>query len=873
MHYLSFWTYSYRGAAINMYKGLEFDCSPSELIPPTYAPGFTDPLPGGFNGQQICPITSGEQLLDRYDLNDAESDKWVHLAILVIFYLALNVIGAWVSVVVQWTKPTVEQWMMSDRTDSEASKTGTLHPLADKHGVELRFSNLCYDVNVKGADGKSTKLRLLNGVNGIVKPGRLTALVGSSGAGKSTLLDVLAGRKTGGETSGSILFNGQERDKYFSRWSGYVEQFDSHEPTQTVREAVEYSALLRLGGVPKDHLQKTVDHTLRLLDLDEYANIQIGDPLSGGLSPELRKKITIAVEYVKDPSLLFLDEPTTGLDAQSAANVAMLARRLANHSTVLCTIHQPSQEVVSLFDDVIVLQSGGKVVYHGPVNGLPTYFREQGLASFSPDCNVVDRALETVEKLSGDRGIDEAAPSDVVDIDLEQNEAGVDLHHAFSTSPLGVYLHDELAKPAVVAPFPQFHSSVAASFASQFFVLLRRFINSHMRSRVNTAARTLPFLFLGVFSGTLFWQLKQDQVGSFNRVPFVILSVMFCVFVAQTTIYLVVSGRETYYRESSSRMYRPLAFYLAEMVGDFPVVVGGSLLFSLTSYWLAGFKNDGDNFLKYILIIVIASLLGNAWATLVARLAPNAEFGTLIFTVPLVTFIAFAGFLGRNLFIFKGNHLPSISPSVCVLHVHRVVVLPLFACITLYFFSTNSHTSFILPNTQSILMQSLQYGRCSTTTTSFGTPSRSSFRENCKTWISTAQPTSWSTSLEVTPAALDSLYRTKAASLPSVLFLVATPTCKHLILNHPILPCSSGSTLPSLWESVWRATTRSVISTTSNVKKSTTHWCSWFMLMCQCAQHPFSGQLWSLRVTALAALRYSMQILTLPKSLVPSSFE
>lgn len=129
------------------------------------------------------------------------------------------------------------------------------------------------------------------------------------------MLDVLAGMKTGGHISGSIKVNGKPVNmETFKRISGYVEQFDSHLESATVREAITFSADLRLSSdrSPEDKAQ-LVEMVMDKLDLAPYADVLIGSPATGGLPPDIRKKVTIAVEVVMDPDLLFMDEPTTGL--------------------------------------------------------------------------------------------------------------------------------------------------------------------------------------------------------------------------------------------------------------------------------------------------------------------------------------------------------------------------------------------------------------------------------------------------------------------------------------------------------------------------------------------------------------------------------
>ncbi|KAK9233726.1 ABC-2 type transporter-domain-containing protein [Lipomyces kononenkoae] len=185
------------------------------------------------------------------------------------------------------------------------------------------WKNLTYTVKTPSGDRV-----LLDNVQGWVKPGMLGALMGSSGAGKTTLLDVLAQRKTEGTIHGSIMVDGRPLPVSFQRSAGYCEQLDVHEPYATVREALEFSALLRQSrDVPTEEKLKYVDTIIDLLELHDIADTLIGK-VGAGLSVEQRKRVTIGVELVSKPSILiFLDEPTSGLDGQSAYNTIRFLRR------------------------------------------------------------------------------------------------------------------------------------------------------------------------------------------------------------------------------------------------------------------------------------------------------------------------------------------------------------------------------------------------------------------------------------------------------------------------------------------------------------------------------------------------------------------
>ncbi len=202
----------------------------------------------------------------------------------------------------------------------------------------FQWSDVCYDIKIKGEPR-----RILDHVDGWVKPGTLTALMGVSGAGKTTLLDVLATRTTMGVITGDMLVDGKERDDSFQRKTGYVQQQDLHLSTSTVREALNFSALLRQPKhIPRAEKLAYVNEVIKLLDMDEYADAVVGVP-GEGLNVEQRKRLTIGVELAAKPELLlFLDEPTSGLDSQTSWAICDLMEKLTkNGQAVLCTVSAP----------------------------------------------------------------------------------------------------------------------------------------------------------------------------------------------------------------------------------------------------------------------------------------------------------------------------------------------------------------------------------------------------------------------------------------------------------------------------------------------------------------------------------------------------
>ena len=186
-----------------------------------------------------------------------------------------------------------------------------------KQTAIFSWRDVTYDIKIK-----KEERRILDHVDGWVKPGTLTALMGVSGAGKTTLLDVLATRVTMGVIGGDMYVDGRSRDDSFQRKTGYVQQQDLHLQTSTVREALNFSALLRQPAhVSRQEKLDYVDEVIKLLDMEAYADAVVGVP-GEGLNVEQRKRLTIGVELAAKPELLlFLDEPTSGLDSQTSLSL------------------------------------------------------------------------------------------------------------------------------------------------------------------------------------------------------------------------------------------------------------------------------------------------------------------------------------------------------------------------------------------------------------------------------------------------------------------------------------------------------------------------------------------------------------------------
>ena len=204
-----------------------------------------------------------------------------------------------------------------------------------------------------------------------------------------------------------MLVDGRERDSSFQRQTGYVQQQDLHLHTSTVREALEFSALLRQPAeYSREEKIRYVDYVIDLLGMQPYADAIVGTP-GKGLNVEQRKRLTIGVELAARPKLLlFFDEPTSGLDSQTSWNICDLMEKLTKAGqAILCTIHQPSAMLFQRFDRLLLLAKGGRTVYFGEIgqnaNVLLNYFERNGGASCPPGANPAEHMLEVIGAAPG----------------------------------------------------------------------------------------------------------------------------------------------------------------------------------------------------------------------------------------------------------------------------------------------------------------------------------------------------------------------------------------------------------------------------------------------------------------------------------------
>jgi ABC transport system ATP-binding/permease protein len=218
----------------------------------------------------------------------------------------------------------------------------------------------------------------LQNINVAETGGKLIGLMGASGSGKSTLLSVLNGSEN--PSSGRVLINGIDIHKEPHKVDGiigFIPQDDLLIEDLTVFENLYYSARLCFGHYSKEKISELVEKVLLNLGLSEIRNLKVGSPLQKTISGGQRKRLNIGLELLREPTVLFVDEPTSGLSSRDSENIMDLLKELSlRGKMIFVVIHQPSSDIFKMFDTLIILDVGGFQIYYGnPVESV-NYFQE-----------------------------------------------------------------------------------------------------------------------------------------------------------------------------------------------------------------------------------------------------------------------------------------------------------------------------------------------------------------------------------------------------------------------------------------------------------------------------------------------------------------
>uniref|UniRef100_A0AAR2LYE4 ABC transporter domain-containing protein n=1 Tax=Pygocentrus nattereri TaxID=42514 RepID=A0AAR2LYE4_PYGNA len=492
---------------------------------------------------------------------------------------------------------------------------------SSRHGATVSFHKIHYAVEMKSGwlcKRKVTHKDILIDINGIMRPG-MNAILGATGSGKSSFLDILAARKDPKGLSGEVLIDGAPQPPDFKCLSGYVVQDDVVMGTLTVRENLRFSAALRLPmSVSQKEKEKKVQQLIEELGLTKVADSRVGTQLIRGISGGERKRTNIGMELIIDPSVLFLDEPTTGLDASTANSVLSLLKRMSIHGrTIILSIHQPRYSIYRLFDSLTLL-AGGRQVYHGPAQSALEYFSEIGFIC-EPHNNPADFFLDVI---NGDF-------STVIQNRLEEKEEQCTssrqnieqrLVEEYKTWSYYRETKEELEKIMQGRNYSEKPKTrtitYKTSFNHQFKWVLKRTFRNLMLNPQTSFAQIGVTLFLALIVGAIFFNVPNTSEGIQNRHEY-------------------VSG---YYRVS--------VYFLSKILSDiltlrtFPAII-----FSCVAYWMIGYKANAGAFFFFMLSVAMTAYTATSMTMAISADQNVVAIANIFMTISFVFMMIFSGLL------------------------------------------------------------------------------------------------------------------------------------------------------------------------------------------------------------------------------------
>ncbi|KAH7846555.1 hypothetical protein Vadar_015347 [Vaccinium darrowii] len=525
---------------------------------------------------------------------------------------------------------------------------------------------------------RKVPLAILHEVSGIIKPGRLTLLLGPPSAGKTTLLLALAGELDPGlKVSGNVTYNGHEMNEFVpQRSSAYISQHDLHLGELTVRETLAFSARCQGVGSRYEMLQELsrrekeahikpdpdidifmkaislegeeasviTDYVIKILGLDICADTMVGDEMLRGISGGQKKRVTTGEMMVGPARALFMDEISTGLDSSTTFQIVNSIKRTTHilQGTCVISLLQPAPETYELFDDIILL-SDGQVVYQGPRENVLEFFEHMGFKC--PDRKGVADFLQEVTSRKDQEQYWARRDEPYGFVSVKE------FAEAFQSFHVGRKLDDELS-----IPFDKAKSHPAAlttnkygvskkqllkALISREYLLMKR--NSFVYIFKMTQLIIMSFIVMTVFLRTkMSKQTTEDGVIYMGALFFTLLLTMFN---GMAELALTIMKLPTFYKQRNLLFFPPWAYSLPVWILKIPItfIEVGILVF--TTYYVIGFDPNVGRLFKMYLLLLCINQMASGLFRLVASLGRNMIVANTFGSFALLAIVVLGGFI------------------------------------------------------------------------------------------------------------------------------------------------------------------------------------------------------------------------------------
>ncbi|KAJ7531928.1 hypothetical protein O6H91_14G065000 [Diphasiastrum complanatum] len=525
---------------------------------------------------------------------------------------------------------------------------------------------------------KKRVLNVLQDISGIIKPSRMTLLLGPPGSGKTTLLLALAGKLDHGlRVSGRISYNGHGLEEFVpQRTSAYISQTDLHIGEMTVRETLDFSGRCQGSGTRYDMLSEissrekqagikpdpdldaflkaaavegqensiVTDYVLKILGLDVCADTMVGNAMRRGISGGQKKRVTTGEMLVGPAKALFMDEISTGLDSSTTYQIVKCLQQSVHvmDGTMVVSLLQPDPETFQLFDDVILI-SEGQIVYQGPRDLVLEFFDTLGF--HCPERKGVADFLQEVTSRKDQQQywVNKSIPYHYISVK--------EFSEGFAKFYVGQNLFQELA-----TPFDKSKSHPAALVREKYALSNRELFRASLsrewllmkRNAFIYVFRTVQISIVATASMTLFLRTKMhhNTVTDGNKylgaLFFGLINVMFNGF---AELAMTIFRLPVFYKQRDLLFYPPWAFVIPTWILRIPVSILEAGIWVFLTYWVIGFEPEVGRFFRQFLLMFFVHQMSLGLFRFIASLGRTMIVSNTFGSFALLVVFVLGGFI------------------------------------------------------------------------------------------------------------------------------------------------------------------------------------------------------------------------------------
>ncbi|XVF26672.1 hypothetical protein REPUB_Repub14bG0037900 [Reevesia pubescens] len=538
------------------------------------------------------------------------------------------------------------------------------------------FEGFLNDLGILSSRKK--KLTILKDVSGIIKPGRMTLLLGPPSSGKTTLLLALSGKLDPAlKFSGAVTYNGHGMDEFVpQRTAAYISQHDLHIGEMTVRETLAFSARCQGVGTRYDMLAELsrrekqanikpdpdidvfmkavategqeanviTDYILKVLGLEVCADTMVGDQMLRGISGGQRKRVTTGEMLVGPAKALFMDEISTGLDSSTTFQIVNSLKQ-SNHilnGTAVISLLQPAPETYDLFDDIILL-SDGRIVYQGPREHVLSFFESMGFRC--PERKGVADFLQEVtsRKDQMQYWIRRDQPYRFVTAD--------EFAEAFQSFHVGMTLGDELG-----TPFEKTKSHPAALTTRKFGVGKRELLKASIsREFLLMKRNSFVYIFkfiqltiMALITMTLFLrtEMNKDSVdGGRIYMGALFFGLIMIMFNGMAELSMTIAKLPVFYKQRDLLFFPSWAYALPTWILKIPITFIEVSIWVFLTYYVIGFDPNVERLFRQYLTLILVNQMASGLFRFIAATGRNMVVANTFGSFALLVLFALGGFV------------------------------------------------------------------------------------------------------------------------------------------------------------------------------------------------------------------------------------